>query len=196
MFGQAKVTPQDEDTPFRPRSPYGISKLAGFELTRNYREAYGLYTSCGILFNHESPRRGHEFVTRKITSHAALIKLGKIKEIRLGNLEAKRDWGHARDYVGAMWLMLQQETPSDYVIATGSSHSVKEFLEKAFSLVGLDYKDYLQSDIDFYRPSEINVLCGNASKAKTVLGWQHTVSFDQLIEEMVRSDLEFYAHQL
>jgi GDPmannose 4,6-dehydratase len=196
MFGQAKITPQDEDTPFRPRSPYGISKLAGFELTRNYREAYGLYASCGILFNHESPRRGHEFVTRKITSHAALIKLGKIKEIRLGNLEAKRDWGHARDYVGAMWLMLQQETPSDYVIATGSSHSVKEFLEKAFSLVGLDYKDYLQSDIDFYRPSEINVLCGNASKAKTVLGWQHTVSFDQLIEEMVRSDLEFYAHQL
>jgi GDPmannose 4,6-dehydratase len=196
MFGQAKVTPQDEDTPFRPRSPYGISKLAGFELTRNYREAYGLYTSCGILFNHESPRRGHEFVTRKITSHAALIKLGKIKEIRLGNLEAKRDWGHARDYVRAMWLMLQQETPGDYVIATGRSHSVKEFLEKAFSLVELDYKDYLQSDIDFYRPSEINVLCGNASKAKTVLGWQHTVSFDQLIEEMVGSDLEFYAHQL
>jgi GDPmannose 4,6-dehydratase len=196
MFGQAKITPQDEDTPFRPRSPYGISKLAGFELTRNYREAYGFFASCGILFNHESPRRGHEFVTRKITSHAALIKLGKIKEIRLGNLEAKRDWGHARDYVKAMWLMLQQETPGDYVIATGSSHSVKEFLEKAFSLVGLDYKDYLQSDIDFYRPSEINVLCGNASKAKTVLGWQHTVSFDQLIEEMVGSDLEFYAHQL
>jgi GDPmannose 4,6-dehydratase len=195
MFGQAKVTPQDENTPFRPRSPYGISKLAGFELTRNYREAYGLYASSGILFNHESPRRGHEFVTRKITSSAALIKLGKLKEIRLGNLEAKRDWGHARDYVKAMWLMLQQEKPDDYVIATGISHSVRQFLEQAFMLMGLDYKNYLQSDMDFFRPSEINVLCGNASKAKTLLGWQPTASFDQLVEEMVRSDLDFYSHQ-
>jgi len=195
MFGQAKVTPQDENTPFRPRSPYGISKLAGFELTRNYREAYGLYASSGILFNHESPRRGHEFVTRKITSSAALIKLGKVKEIRLGNLEAKRDWGHARDYVKAMWLMLQQEKPDDYVIATGISHSVRQFLEQAFMLMGLDYKNFLQSDMDFFRPSEINVLCGNASKAKTLLGWQPTIGFDQLVEEMVRSDLDFYSHQ-
>ncbi len=195
MFGQAKVTPQDENTPFRPRSPYGISKLAGFELTRNYREAYGLYASSGILFNHESPRRGHEFVTRKITSSAALIKLGKLKEIRLGNLEAKRDWGHARDYVKAMWLMLQQEKPDDYVIATGISHSVRQFLEQAFMLMGLDYKNYLRSDMDFFRPSEINVLCGNASKAKTILGWQPTVDFAQLVEEMVKSDLDFYSHQ-
>ena len=195
MFGQAKVTPQDENTPFRPRSPYGISKLAGFELTRNYREAYGLYASSGILFNHESPRRGHEFVTRKITSSAALIKLGKLKEIRLGNLEAKRDWGHARDYVKAMWLMLQQKKPDDYVIATGISHSVRQFLEQAFMLMGLDYKDFLQSDMDFFRPSEINVLCGNASKAKTLLGWQPTVDFAQLVEEMVRSDLDFYSRQ-
>ena len=195
MFGQAKVTPQDENTPFRPRSPYGISKLAGFELTRNYREAYGLYASSGILFNHESPRRGHEFVTRKITSSAALIKLGKLKEIRLGNLEAKRDWGHARDYVKAMWLMLQQEKPDDYVIATGISHSVRQFLEQAFMLMGLDYKNYLQSDMDFFRPSEINVLCGNASKAKKLLGWQPTTNFDQLAEEMVRNDLDFYSHQ-
>jgi GDPmannose 4,6-dehydratase len=195
MFGQAKVTPQDENTPFRPRSPYGISKLAGFELTRNYREAYGLYASSGILFNHESPRRGHEFVTRKITSSAALIKLGKLKEIRLGNLEAKRDWGHARDYVKGMWLMLQQEKPDDYVIATGISHSVRQFLEQAFMLMGLDYKNFLQSDMDFFRPSEINVLCGNASKAKTLLGWQPTLDFDQLVEEMVRSDLDFYSHQ-
>jgi GDPmannose 4,6-dehydratase len=195
MFGQAKVTPQDENTPFRPRSPYGISKLAGFELTRNYREAYGLYASSGILFNHESPRRGHEFVTRKITSSAALIKLGKLKEIRLGNLEAKRDWGHARDYVKAMWLMLQQEKPDDYVIATGISHSVRQFLEQAFVLMGLDYKNYLQSDMDFFRPSEINVLCGNASKAKTLLNWQPTTNFDQLVEEMVRNDLDFYSRQ-
>ena len=195
MFGQAKVTPQDENTPFRPRSPYGISKLAGFELTRNYREAYGLYASSGILFNHESPRRGHEFVTRKITSSAALIKLGKLKEIRLGNLEAKRDWGHARDYVKAMWLMLQQEKPDDYVIATGISHSVRQFLEHAFVLAGLDYKNFLQSDMDFFRPSEINVLCGNASKAKTLLGWQPTVDFAQLVEEMLKSDLDFYSHQ-
>lgn len=195
MFGQAKITPQNEDTPFRPRSPYGISKLAGFELTRNYREAYGLFTSCGILFNHESPRRGHEFVTRKITSHAALIKLGKAKEIRLGNLDAQRDWGHARDYVNAMWLMLQQESPDDYVIATGISHSVREFLDKAFRLVGLDYHDHLKMDKDFYRPSEINVLCGNASKAKRMLGWQQTVNFDQLVDEMVKGDLDFYAHQ-
>lgn len=195
MFGQAKVTPQDEETPFRPRSPYGISKLAGFELTRNYREAYGLHASCGILFNHESPRRGHEFVTRKITSNAALIKLGRVKEIRLGNIEARRDWGHARDYVKAMWLMLQQDVPDDYVVATGTSHSVAEFLEKAFSLVGLDFKEYLVSDMDFFRPSEINILCGNASKARSFLGWKQTISFDELVEEMVQSDLAFYSHQ-
>jgi len=195
MFGQARTTPQDEETPFRPRSPYGISKLAGFELTRNYREAYGLHASSGILFNHESPRRGHEFVTRKITSNAALIKLGKMNEIRLGNMEARRDWGHARDYVKAMWLMLQQDRPDDYVVATGISHSVGDFLNKAFTLLGLDFRDYVVSDMDFYRPSEINILCGNASRAKSVLGWKQSVSFDQLVEEMVKSDLDFYSHQ-
>ena len=195
MFGQAKITPQDENTPFRPRSPYGISKLAGFELTRNYREAYGLNASSGILFNHESPRRGHEFVTRKITSSAALIKLGKLKQIRLGNIDAKRDWGHARDYVRAMWLMLQQERPDDFVVATGVSHSVRQFLEQAFGLLGLDYNNYLVPDMDFFRPSEINVLCGNASKAKMVLGWEPTTNFAQLVEEMVKSDIEFYSRQ-
>lgn len=194
MFGQARATPQDEETPFRPRSPYGISKLAGFELTRNYREAYGIHASSGILFNHESPRRGHEFVTRKITAHAARIKLGQLGEIRLGNLEAKRDWGHARDYVAAMWRMLQQDKPDDYVVATGKSHSVGEFLEKAFTLLGLDFRNYLVPDMTFYRPSEITILCGNASKAYRTLAWQPTVTFDELVDEMVRSDLAFYSH--
>ena len=142
MFGKVKATPQDEDTPFHPRSPYGISKLAGYELTRNYREGYNMFALSGILFNHESPRRGGEFVTRKISSAAARIKLGLAREIRLGNLEAKRDWGHAREYVRAMWLMLQQDKPEDYVVATGESHSVQEFLEAAFSYVGLDYRRY------------------------------------------------------
>src|SRR4030043_1953409 len=191
MFGNAKETPQNENTPFHPRSPYGISKVAGFELTRNYREAYGLYASSGILFNHESPRRGHEFVTRKITSHAALIKRGKEKRIKLGNIQAKRDWGHARDYVRAMWLMLQQEKPDDYVIATGECHTVEDFLQKSFALTDLDYRNYLDIDTTLYRPSEVMVLMGNSAKAKRVLGWKPTITFEELIREMVGSDLEF-----
>jgi GDPmannose 4,6-dehydratase len=194
-FGKVRETPQDENTPFHPRSPYGISKMAGFELTRNYREAYQLHASSGILFNHESPRRGHEFVTRKITSHAALIKLGREKKITLGNLEAIRDWGHARDYVQAMWLMLQQEKPDDYVIATNQSHSVREFLDKAFSSLNLDYTKYLEIDPAFYRPAEITILQGNYEKAKRVLGWEPTVFFPELVREMVESDLELYKNQ-
>ncbi len=192
-FGKVRETPQDENTPFHPRSPYGISKMAGFELTRNYREAYQLHASSGILFNHESPRRGHEFVTRKITSHAALIKLGQEKKIKLGNLDAMRDWGHSREYVQAMWLMLQQENPDDYVIATGESHSVREFLDKAFSLLNLDYKNYLEVDPAFYRPAETTILQGNYSKAKRVLGWEPTILFPELVREMVESDLAFYS---
>lgn len=193
MFGKVKETPQDENTSFHPRSPYGISKLAGFELTRNYREAYNIHASSGIFFNHESPRRGHEFVTRKITSYAALIKLSKENKIKLGNLEAKRDWGHAKDYVKAMWLMLQQDEPDDYVIATGTCHSVKDFLEKAFALLGLDYRKYLEIDEALYRSSEVMLLRGNPSKAKKILGWEFMITFDKLIEEMVKSDLDFYS---
>lgn len=191
-FGKVRETPQDENTPFHPRSPYGISKVAGFELTRNYREAYNLHASCGILFNHESPRRGHEFVTRKITSHAALIKLGKEKRIKLGNIKAKRDWGHARDYVQAMWLMLQQEKPDDYVIATGKCHTVEDFLERSFSLLGLDYQQYLDIDPTLYRPSEVMTLMGNYSKAQKILGWQPTIPFEELVREMVEKDLDLY----
>jgi GDPmannose 4,6-dehydratase len=166
MFGQAKTVPQNEETPFHPRSPYGISKVAGFDLTRNYREAYGLFALSGILFNHESPRRGFEFVTRKISSSVAQIKLGLSKELRLGNLEARRDWGFSGDYVLAMWLMLQQGTPDDYVIATGEDHSVREFVELAFSCVGLNWKDYVVEDKNFFRPAEVNVLKGDYSKGK------------------------------
>ena len=194
MFGHVKETPQNEDTPFHPRSPYGISKMAGFELTRNYREAYGLFALSGILFNHESPRRGGEFVTRKISSAAAKIKLGIEDEVRLGNLEAKRDWGHSRDYVMAMWLMVQQEEPEDYVIASGESHSVRAFLEAAFNYVNLDYKDHLVIDDKLYRPSEVNILLGDASKAREKLGWSPTVSFEELVKEMVEGDLEWYAN--
>ena len=186
-------TPQNEDTPFHPRSPYGISKVAGFELTRNYREAYGLHASSGILFNHESPRRGHEFVTRKITSHAVLIKLNQENKIRLGNLDARRDWGHARDYVRGMWTMLQQEKADDYVIATGECHSVREFLDKAFSLLSLNYEDHLEVDPAFYRPAETMILQGDYSKAKTVLNWEPTVHFSELVREMVQSDLDHYS---
>jgi GDPmannose 4,6-dehydratase len=193
MFGNVKETPQNEDAPFHPRSPYGISKMAGFELTRNYREAYGMFALSGILFNHESPRRGAEFVTRKITSSAARIKLELDKEIRLGNLDAKRDWGHARDYVRAMWLMLQQDEPDDYVIASGESRSVKDFLETAFQDVGLDYHDYLVMDKELYRPSEVNLLQGDASKAREKLGWSPTISFEEMVKEMVDSDLEWYS---
>jgi GDPmannose 4,6-dehydratase len=194
MFGKVKETPQNEDTPFHPRSPYGISKLAGFELTRNYREGYGMFALSGLLFNHESPRRGAEFVTRKISSGAAKIKLGIEKELRLGNLDAKRDWGHAKDYVRAMWLMLQQEDPEDFVIATGKSHSVKDFLLTAFQYVGLDYRDHLVIDDNLYRPSEVKILQGDASKARKKLSWSNTIGFEKLVAEMVEGDLEWYTN--
>ena len=192
MFGKVKETPQDEETPFHPRSPYGISKMAGFELTRNYREGYGMFAISGILFNHESPRRGGEFVTRKVSSSAAKIKLGIENEIRLGNLDAKRDWGHAKDYVKAMWLMLQQDEPEDFVIATGVSHSVREFLDAAFKHVDLDYQGYLSIDETLYRPAEVNLLQGDASKARGKLKWAPEISFDGLIKEMVESDIEWH----
>jgi GDPmannose 4,6-dehydratase len=194
MFGLAKETPQNENTPFHPRSPYGISKVAGFDLTRNYREAYNLFACSGILFNHESPRRGFEFVTRKISNAVAEIKLGLSKKLTLGNLEAKRDWGFAGDYIKAMWLMLQQDEPDDYVIATGETHSVKEFAEMAFSHVGLNYQDYLSSDERFYRPAEVHLLRGDYSKGKKVLGWEPIVSFKELVQMMVDADLEGLKH--
>lgn len=189
MFGRAKETPQNENTPFHPRSPYGISKVAGFDLTRNYREAYNIFALSGILFNHESPRRGFEFVTRKISSEVARIKLGISKELRIGNLEAERDWGYAGDYVQAMWLMLQQDKPDDYVIATNSSYSVKEFIEEAFKHVGLDWNDYVIVDKIFYRPAEVNRLQGDSDKARTELGWKPVVDFKGLVKMMVDADL-------
>lgn len=195
MFGNAKETPQNENTAFCPRSSYGISKVAGFHLTRNYREAYNLYALNGILFNHESPRRGFEFVTRKVTNTVAKIKLGLTKELKLGNLEAKRDWGYAGDYIRAMWLMLQQDEPEDYVIATGETHSIKEFVEIAFGYVDLDWKDYVLIDDLFYRPAEIYELRGNFSKAKKKLGWEPTVSFRELTQMMVDADLKILKHQ-
>lgn len=190
MFGHAKESPQNENTPFYPRSLYGISKVAGFDLTRNYRETYNLYACNGILFNHESPRRGFEFVTRKITNAVANIKLGLAKELTLGNLEAKRDWGYAKDYVEAMWLMLQQDKPDDYVIATGEIHSVKEFVKLAFNYVGLEWKDYVVIDERLYRPAEVYELRGDYSKAKQKLGWQPEVNFEELVKMMVEYDME------
>jgi GDPmannose 4,6-dehydratase len=195
MFGKVRESPQKESTPFHPRSPYGISKVAGFHLAVNYREAYGMYCCNGILFNHESPRRGYEFVTRKITNGVARIKAGVASELRLGNLEASRDWGHARDYVGAMHLMLQQSAPDDYVVATGKTHSVRELCELAFSEVGLDYKDYVKIDQTVYRPAEVDLLIGDASKALSVLQWQPRVDFSGLIKEMVHADLAALAPQ-
>lgn len=189
MFGLAKESPQNEGTPFHPRSPYGISKVAGFDLTRNYREAYGLFACNGILFNHESPRRGFEFVTRKITTAAAKIKLGLDKDFRLGNLEARRDWGFAGDYVRAMWLMLQQEIPDDYVISTGETHTVSEFAELAFRHLGLDWRKHVITDEKLFRPAEVNELKGDSSKAKSVLGWEPSVRFEELIVMMVDADL-------
>jgi GDPmannose 4,6-dehydratase len=171
-----------------PRSPYGISKVAGYHLTRNYREAYGMHASSGILFNHESPRRGFEFVTRKITHGVARILAGKARELRLGNLEARRDWGHAREYVQAMWLMLQQPAPGDYVVATGETHSVREFCELAFGYAGLDYRDYVVVDPQLFRPAEVNVLQGDARKARQVLGWEPRSSFRQLVWDMLEHD--------
>lgn len=190
MFGNVNEVPQKETTTFQPRSPYGISKVAGFHLTRNYREAYGLFCASGILFNHESPRRGFEFVTRKVSSSVAHIKLGLASELRIGNLDAKRDWGHAFDYVRAMHMMIQRDDPEDFVVATGETHSVRELCELAFAEVGLDYRDYVQVDKQFYRPAEVDLLVGDASRARTVLGWQPSYSFTDLVSEMVREDLE------
>lgn len=190
MFGKVREIPQRETTPFHPRSPYGISKVSGFHLTMNYREAYGMYCSNGILFNHESPRRGFEFVTRKITYGVARIKLGLASELSLGNLEAKRDWGHAKDYVRAMHLMLQQPEPDDYVVATGETHSVREFCELAFAEAGLDYRDYVRKNEAVYRPAEVDLLIGDASKAQAKFGWKPVVGFVELVKEMTHSDLE------
>jgi len=190
MFGLAKETPQNENTPFHPRSPYGISKVAGFYTTQNYREAYNIFACNGILFNHESPRRGFEFVTRKISIGVVKIKLGREKELKLGNLEAKRDWGYAPDFVEAMWLMLQQDKPDNYVIATGETHSVKEFVELAFGYVGFNWKDYVVVDEKFYRPAEVYELKGDYSKAKNVLGWESKIGFKELVKMMVETDLQ------
>ena len=185
MFGKVKTIPQNEKTAFYPRSAYGISKVTGHDLTRNYREAYNLFCCTGILFNHESPRRGFEFVTRKISHGVATIKLGLQRKIALGNLDAKRDWGHAKDYVEAMWLMLQRKKPDDYVIATGKQHSVREFAKLAFSVVGLNYKDYIKTDKNLFRPSEVHSLLGNYSKAKKLLKWKPKTSFKNLVKDMV-----------
>ncbi len=189
MFGKAEEVPQNEKTKFHPRSSYGVSKVAGYELTRNYREAYNIFTVGGILYNHESPRRGYEFVTRKISSNVAKIKLGKSQKLLLGNLDAYRDWGHAKDYVEAMWLMLQQDKPDDFVVATGETHSVKEFCEAAFEHVGLNFEDHVEIDPKFFRPAEVDHLLGDATKAQKVLGWKAKVTFHELVTEMVDSDL-------
>jgi GDPmannose 4,6-dehydratase len=189
MFGKVKEIPQTETTPFHPRSPYGVAKVYGHWITVNYRESYDLFAVSGILFNHESPRRGIEFVTRKITYHAARIKLGLSRELRLGNIDAKRDWGYALDYVKAMWLMLQQDKPDDFVIASGETHSVRELLEIAFTHLGLDYRDFVVMDKNLIRPAEVDLLSGDFSKAKRVLGWQPQVSFPELIKMMVDSDM-------
>jgi GDPmannose 4,6-dehydratase len=189
MFGNAPQSPQNEDTPFNPRSPYGISKVAGLHLTRSYREAYGMFAVIGILFNHESERRGYEFVTRKISSTVAKIKRGLASELALGNLDARRDWGYAPEYVRAMWTMLQQDHPDDYVIASGVSHSVREFVAKAFEVVGLPWERYVKTDERLYRPTEINELRGDASKAQRRLGWSPNLRFEQVVETMVEADL-------
>jgi len=191
MFGKVNQTPQTENTPFHPRSSYGISKVAGYHLTRNYREAYNLHASTGILFNHESQRRGFEFVTRKISYAVARIKKDLQKKVKLGNIKAKRDWGHSQDYVMAMWSMLQQKNPGDYVVGTGIEHSVDEFAKKAFEHVGLNYKDYVIVDDNLIRPAEVDTLLADYSKAKKILKWEPKISFDDLVTSMVESDLEF-----
>jgi GDPmannose 4,6-dehydratase len=189
MFGKVRETPQNEQTPFYPRSPYGVAKVYGHWITVNYRESYGMHASSGILFNHESERRGMEFVTRKISHTVAQIKLGLARELRLGNLEARRDWGYAPDYVKAMWMMLQQDQPDDYVVATGHTHSVREFCELAFAHVGLSYLDYVVEDERFRRPAEVDLLVGDPSKARKILGWEPDVSFEELAPRMVEGDL-------
>ncbi len=190
MFGKVRQTPQNEETPFYPRSPYGVAKAYGHFITVNYRESYALHATSGILFNHESPRRGLEFVTRKITWHAAAIKLGLAQELRLGNLDAKRDWGYARDYVEAMWLMLQQDEPEDFVIATGQTHTVRDCVEIAFDQAGLSSEGHVVLDEAFLRPAEVDLLVGDATKAKRQLGWEPKTSFEQLIRMMVDADLK------
>lgn len=190
MFGKVKATPQSEETPFYPRSPYGVAKVYGHWITVNYRESFDMFAVSGILFNHESERRGLEFVTRKITHGVARIKLGKQKELFLGNLDAKRDWGYAPDYVEAMWLMLQQDRPDDYVIATGKTWSVRQFVEMAFESVGLNWKEYVKKDERFMRPAEVDLLVGDPSKAKEKLGWQPKTSFKQMVELMVKADIK------
>ena len=194
MFGKVKETPQNEKTPFYPRSPYGIAKVYGHWITVNYRESYNLFCCSGILFNHESPRRGKEFVSRKVTYAAARIKRGLEKELRMGNLDAKRDWGCARDYVEAMWRMLQQDKPDDFVIATGETHSVRELLEIAFGHLCLDYKDFVVVDPKLVRPAEVDLLLGDPTKARKVLGWKPTVTFEELVTRMVDADVERLKH--
>lgn len=190
MFGKVREVPQKETTPFYPRSPYGVAKVYGHWITVNYRESYDMHCTSGILFNHESPRRGLEFVTRKITYHAAMIKLSMTDELRLGNLDARRDWGFAGDYVRAMWMMLQEDTPTDYVIATGETHSVEQFLDAAFSYLDLDWRDYVVQDPQFMRPAEVDLLVGDPSKAGERLGWEPSVSFRELVQMMVDEDLK------
>lgn len=189
LFGNTKISPQNEQTPFRPNSPYAVSKLFGYWMTVNYREAYGMYALNGILYNHESPRRGESFVTRKITLGAARIKLGLQQKLTLGNLEARRDWGYARDYMEATWLMLQQPEADDYVIATGESHTVRELLEEAFGYLELEWQQYVETDAKYLRPAEVNAVVGDASKARRVLGWKPRTTFRELVKMMVESDL-------
>ena len=196
LYGKVVETPQRETTPFHPRSPYAAAKAYAFYVTQNYREAYGMFACNGILFNHESERRGETFVTRKITRAAGRIKLGMQRELFLGNLDAKRDWGHAADYVEAMWLMLQQDTPDDYVVGTGETHSVREFLDLAFGRLGLDWKDYVRIDERYFRPAEVDLLLADPSKAKEKLGWQPKVSFPELVNRMVDADLELATREL
>jgi GDPmannose 4,6-dehydratase len=190
MFGKVVEVPQSESTRFHPRSAYGITKVAGFDLTRNYREAYGLLAASGILYNHESPRRGHEFVTRKISSAVARIRRGSATELRLGNMDAKRDWGYAKEYVEAMWMILQADTPKDYVIATGETHTVREFVEAAFAHVGLEWRDYVVADSTYFRPAEVDILLGDPTKARQELGWAARTTFQDLVRIMVEADLQ------
>ena len=190
MFGDAKASPQNEATPFNPRSVYGISKLAAFHLARNYREHHRMFVSAGILYNHESPRRGHQFVTRKISSTVAKIKLGRTQSLSLGNIDARRDWGYAPDYVRAMYAMLQKDAPGDYVVATGMTHTVKEFLRAAFAVVDLDYERYVTVNPEYFRPSEAVPLCGDATRARRELGWAPSKTFEQIVEEMVLADIQ------